>query len=143
MLIDIIKKIQSDIDSDQEKLELIKIFTPLINSYKSKFYSDDITSELIIKILLIAKKINIDGFMLKEHNSEDINKKIFSYFQNAIHNKYVDLVKAILSEKSILYKDYIIPEVIDPYEHIIANDYIMNLLNQLSKNQKKLLLKYT
>lgn len=73
MLIDIIKKIQSDIDSDQEKLELIKIFTPLINSYKSKFYSDDITSELIIKILLIAKKINIDGFMLKEHNSEDIN----------------------------------------------------------------------
>ncbi len=135
MYLKIIKQCQDG--DEQAKLDLINEFNPSIEKYTKKFYSDDIRSELIIKLLTVVNTIDITKFQSK--SDIDLSK----YLKKVIRNKYIDLVKKATKTDEIEF-------VYDFMENIGYEDNrfkksemkleIEELLSYLTEKQRKIII---
>ncbi len=128
---ELIKQISKAKTGDQNTIQsLIEMFTPLINKYtKAAHWDEDTRSELILTLIEVIHKMDIDSF--KTPNDYAVLK----YIKRSIVNKYIQINKdnAIINlieeyAENIYYGERNNPDLYDEYRFIALNETIRSLL---------------
>lgn len=123
---------QNDSKRNDNLIELLEKFRPLILKYKHMLKYEDAEYDLVLFFIEMIDSIKLEGF--DENNS---NYQLLSYFSLAMRNKYISLSKAKYQKVKILELEEWYYE--EPSYSQEQNIEILELLNHLQTREKQII----
>lgn len=105
-------------------VDILDKFNPLIKKWSKKLGYEEAETDLIIYVIELINKINLNNFILKNDGA------IINYISKSLKYKYINTIKKIIDHKieSVEYLDIYNRTEIE--ENIYLKEYIINNFNE-------------